>query len=154
MATTNSVKNWFWKMWALALLAVFGLVASPVFASNCCCDEMAETGHSHSGVSRSSARVADHHENPMRVNRSTTFDQASVSNVCQHEQCEVAPLFVGNDQSKSSVLVPVAVSPVQPFLLQTPNVLTVSTFANRVARPRVPDRDSCSGLSPPAPQWS
>jgi hypothetical protein len=160
MRTVRERKSWFWRMWALALLAVFGWMASPAFASICCCDDMAEASHSHgelshTELSQAHSHDADHETSQVHANGSTTHI-ASVNGVeaHQHSQCEAAPLPVSNDQNKATLFTPVVAVTAQPFSLRTPNAPAVTTFASRAAKPRAPDRSTSSGLSPPAPLWS
>ena len=160
MQMMQSRKGWFWRMWTLALLAVFGLVASPVLASTCCCGDMvsglAEAGHSHSSPAKDAQNHAvGTHQKVAQVAHSRSAVQVSGAEVCRPTTCEVAPLTLNNsDTSKSFSFAPLAAAVVKPFALQAPNTLSVSTFASRVAMPRAPDRASCSGLSPPAPSRS
>lgn len=151
-------KSWFWTMWTMALLAVFGMVASPALASICCCDDMGEAGHSHLVATVEHDHDShDHHEERSQVSKSTASFGAivgSLQDTHQHNECQAAPSPTSTDQNTASVFAPIVALTVQTFSLQTPNTPAVATFASRVARPRAPDRFSCSGLSPPAPLWS
>lgn len=158
MRTMRNRKSWFWTMWTMALLAVFGLVASPALASICCCDDMGEAGHSHAATTTQHDHNSHDHdtEHPQVGEMPASFGVvvSSFQGTHRQTQCQVSPSRTSTDQNITSSSAPIVALTVRLFSFQTPNILSVSTFASRVARPRAPDRASCSGLSPPAPLWS
>lgn len=162
MHMSRDCKSWFKRMRTLALLAVLSLVASPAFAANCCCDEMGETGHSHSlsatthhhdsQIAHTDAQSANLHAAHSHSSDAifSSFVHASVNGVRDHAPCEVAPPVVLDNQNKHSLFSPIFAIVIRAHSLQTPDVLSTTTFFHHVFQPRAPDRFSCSGLSPPA----
>jgi hypothetical protein len=159
MQQMRSGKSRFWMMWTAAMLAVLSIVASPAIAISCCCDSIA-SGHSHSSTPSDSHHHdtddhgANHHQEQVQTSDSTSLSRASIGEACDHTRCEVAPLVISHDRNQATFFAPILALSAQLFTFQTAQVSSVSIFANCAARPRAPDRYSCSGLSPPAPSRS
>lgn len=150
MQLKSALKTWFGKMWALALLAVISLVASPAFASACCCDDMGEVGHSHASPS---ASISDHqHFSSTHLSNDNAQASigASVGASCDHQRCEVSSPVSSDSQNKVAFASLVAVLPARFSSLHRADARIAPRFHLRVSRSCAPDRWSSSGLSPPA----
>ncbi len=151
---------WLRRMWILAVLAIAGSIVTPAFAAQCCCQEMAQPGHSHSstafnlhehdGHQHAAHQNTAHHEAD-EARRGAVSAQNSVSRVCEHTRCDVSPLKANSTPNRSSLVTPLVALAARPLTLQMSLSQTRLFCETRSAQPLAPDRFSSSGLSPPAP---
>ena len=140
----------------LALLAVFGVVATPAMAFGCCCSPgghhlHADSCHDEDHEADEATERGAHHASTGHAQHLThTVGQCEIKDRCECQAPEILPFAASETRNNEAFSVVALAVPAHPFALEVQSTVVGSSVSDDVQRPPKPCFIPLPSRAPPA----